>query len=174
MKIIFRKTIAIFFILVFLSNFVMTNYVYAENSEASIWELISGKKYKDEDERKDDLSGRIEDTLKALEDEQESEGGILFTPISKFIVGIGDGIIATLQGSFLGDGEASNFINSHSIKEMTPADIADLGKDENKTLLQKFGITHVNDNGVPMYKIKYSIPAVYIAINAYSLYREVA
>lgn len=90
----------------------------------------------------DDLLGIINSILGSTEEEEkEEEGGALFTPISQFILGISDGVMATLQSAFIGDENFGNIISADSIKETAPG--------------------NNGREGVTTYRIKYSPAAIF-------------
>lgn len=126
---------------IILVNYIIPNYSYATTPEEieSIPEYNPGNSVSEED-----LTGIIQSVLGEMQTEENDEnetGGVLFTPISQFILGIADGVMSTMQSVFIGDEDLTNIITSDSIKEYT------LGNNGGK--------------GVTMYRIKYSPAAIF-------------
>lgn len=130
--------------LIIIANFIIPNWSYAEDKS----DIEPIPEYNpDESVSEEDLTNIIQSILEGTEEQEgseEEEGGALFTPISQFILGIADGVMSTLQATFIGDENFSNIITSDAIKE--------------ETLGNKGG------KGVTTYRIKYS-PAVIFSGN---------
>ncbi len=141
MKIGFKKRILLTIIsLIILAEFIIPKWSYAETASdiESIPEYDPGSSVS-----QDDLTNIMQSILDSTEEEEntEEEGGALFTPISQFILGIADGVMSTLQSTFIGDEKFSNIITSDAIKEETPG---------NK-----------GGKGATIYRIKYSPAAIF-------------
>lgn len=143
-----KKILIIFINLIIIINFVVPNYVLAVDIDISDENAILDQVPEFDDETQlggDDLNSIITNVIGSIEEEeQEEEGGALFTPISQFLLAIADGVMATMQGAFIGDEKISNLINSNSIKVTTPGDEEGLIRD-----------------GVTAYSIKYSPAAIF-------------
>lgn len=133
-----KKILLIFLNLTIIAQFIIPNYSYSA-------ELIEPIPEYDEDETvsQEELTNIIQSILDTTKEQDEGkeqeEGGVLFTPISQFILGIADGVMSTLQATFIGDEKFSNIITANAIKEKTPG--------------------NNGGAGVTLYRIKYS-PAV--------------
>lgn len=136
-----KKIILIGINLVILLNFIIPCYSFAEDKEDI--ESIPGYN-SDETVNEDDINEIFNSIFQSTQDidtEVDEEGGELFTPISQFILAIADGIMSTLQATFIGDENASNLITSNAIKETTKG--------------------NGNGKGVTTYRIKYSPAAIF-------------
>ena len=112
MKIGFKKRILLTIIsLIILAEFIIPKWSYAETASdiESIPEYDPGSSVS-----QDDLTNIMQSILDSTEEEEntEEEGGALFTPISQFILGIADGVMSTLQSTFIGDEKFSNIITN--------------------------------------------------------------
>lgn len=148
-----KKVLIIFINICIIYNFIIPNYIYALDIDINDKNSILDHVPKFDDETQlggDELNSIITNVIGSIEEEeQEEEGGALFTPISQFLLAIADGVMATMQGAFIGDEKISNLINSHSIKVTTPGDEV-AGVEE--------GLIR---DGVTAYSIKYSPAAIF-------------
>lgn len=117
---IMKKIILLVLLIVITANFIMPNYIHAieateENAQGAV------------DDYSNQASTILDDiqNLLGIEDsinDENSEGGALFTPITDFLVGVADSVMGTLQSVFLEDRKIlSNIISADSIKLKGPA-----------------------------------------------------
>ena len=145
-----KKALLLLMSLIIVTNFVITNYSYA---------IQSIPEYNpDESVSTEDLTNTIESILDETGNEEaaaEEEGGALFTPISQFILAIADGVISTLQSTFIGDEDLSNVITSNAIKEETPGNKGGKGI---TTYRIKYSPAKIFSGSVPAFDINFFSP----------------
>lgn len=147
---VINKTLIIFICIVIIMNFMFSNYSVAttveddttlDDIQGELDEIAGGQKDEIATDDEAMLGQTIQNIFNAVPEEQDEEGGELFTPISQFILGIADGVMATMQSAFLGNEKLSNLITSNAIK--------------------KTSATDPNGNSATIYVIKYSPATIF-------------
>ena len=133
-----KKILSIYLNLTIIAQFIIPNYSYSAELIEPIPEY-DGDETVSQEELTNIIQSILDTTKEQDEEKEQEEGGVLFTPISQFILGIADGVMSTLQATFIGDEKFSNIITANAIKEKTPG--------------------NNGGAGVTLYRIKYS-PAV--------------
>lgn len=153
-KVFAKRILLVLIMIAIIVNFIFPNYLLLASTAVSTTQNVASaddiEGIPDYDPggtvSEDDLTGIINSVLGSTseEDNTNDEGGVLFTPISQFILGIADGVISTLQATFVGDERLSNIISAEAIKETAPG--------------------NGSGKGVTNYRIKFS-PAVIFSGN---------
>ncbi len=149
-KLFAKRVLLVLIMITIIVSFIFPNYLLLASTAVDVTNDIHINNIPDYDPNgsvgEEDLTGIINAVLgsTAEEDNTNDEGGVLFTPISQFILGIADGVISTLQATFVGDERLSNIISAEAIKESAPG--------------------NGSGKGVTNYRIKFS-PAVIFSGN---------
>ena len=141
-----KKTVIIILIAIILSNFITANYVYgADNDEEldygvidEIYDKVESDKFIKDDgsaqnadngainnfgHTEDEFGNELNEIVNIFgqKDEETGAEGILFTPITQFLLAVSDAVMSTMQGAFIGSGNTiGNLVNSGEIKIKSP------------------------------------------------------
>jgi len=143
-NVLIKKSIIIAVLIIILSNFITANCVYGDDvsdtkdKASQDVESYLGKEVMDGSSITGDVGdggagAALDMTDKEFEDKinnainlanQQETGaeGILFTPITQFILAIADSVMATMQGAFIGSGKTiGNLVHASEIEMKTPS-----------------------------------------------------
>ena len=125
---VIKKILWSLMVIILLSNFTFPKYVYAFGIDMS---LIGNEDMNKEDAKGEaaavgeEAQNKLNEILDAFNatiggdeeaEEQATQGGDLFTPITDLIVSVADNVMGTLQSVFLERNNLSNLITAESIK----------------------------------------------------------
>ena len=146
-KKIIKKVGIVLLVAIILSNFITANYVYSDDDDEDeldygvvdeIYDKIDKDKFiEDEDAGKNadgdainnfgrddnEFENEINEMINIFgqKDEEVGAEGVLFTPITQFLLAISDAVMATMQGAFMGSGNTiGNLTQAGEIKIKSP------------------------------------------------------
>ena len=105
-----RKILMAIMSAIILVNFIMPNYAVAQE-----YQILTGEQKKEVDLGRTKISNFAEG-IDSENREADEDGGMIFTPVSKFLVSCADAIMAALQTTFMGDERKSGIISGKEIQ----------------------------------------------------------